>query len=85
MKPIKAHADKSLKLENIPPHNLNKILEKNKEEVLLFFMKQGTHTRSHEELINNTSKSRISLTIPPTYITVDFKNDYAIITRLIQH
>jgi len=83
MKEIHAKPMQVLKVDATNENNLHSILQKNRDSLLEFLMKHGTHTRSHEKIHNNKSSSLISLTIPPTYITVDFKNDYAIITRLI--
>lgn len=84
MKEIQAKPMQSLKIDATNENNLHEILKKNRDILLDFLMKYGTHTRSFEKVYNNQSSSLISITIPPTYITVDFKNDYAIITRLIQ-
>jgi len=84
MKEIHAKPMQSLKLDASNENNLPEILKINRDILLEFLMKYGTHTRSHETVTNSISSSLISITIPPTYITVDFKNDYAIITRLIQ-
>ena len=83
MKEVHAHPAQKLEINASNETDLQKILEKNRDEILEFLMKYGTHTRSHEKVFNNKSSSLVSITIPPTYITVDFKNDYAIITRLI--
>jgi len=83
MQEVHATAGKKLALDTFQEKDIAKILDKNRDRLLEFLMKTGTHTRSHEKLNNNKSSSLISLTIAPTYITVDFKNDYAIITRLI--
>jgi len=83
MKEVHAHPDQKLELDTFKEEDLQVILEKNRDKILEFLMKYGTHTRSHETVSDNKSSSLISITIPPTYITVDFKNDYAIITRLI--
>jgi len=83
MQKVHATPAQSLKIYSNKQTNIKKIINTNKDEVLNFMMKFGTHTRSHERLRNNVSSSLISITIPPTYITVDFKKDYAIITRLI--
>ena len=83
MKEVHAKPMQVLKIDAPNEKNLHYILQKNKDALLEFLMKHGTHTRSHEKVHNNKSSSLISLTIAPTYITVDFKNDYAIITRLI--
>ena len=83
MKEVHAHPAQKLEIDTLKENDLQKILEKNRDHVLEFLMKYGTHTRSHETVTDNKFSSLISITIPPTYITVDFKNDYAIITRLI--
>ncbi|PHR57573.1 MAG: hypothetical protein COA44_05935 [Arcobacter sp.] len=83
MKEIHAKPMQVLKIDATNESNLHEILKKNKDVLLEFLMKYGTHTRSHEKVHNYKSSSLISITIPPTYITVDFKNDYAIITRLL--
>lgn len=85
MKEIQASPLQTLKIDAVNENDLHTILKKNRDVLLEFLMKHGTHTRSHEKVFNNKSSSLISLTIPPTYITVDFKNDYAIITRLKVH
>ena len=84
MKDIHAYPAQKLEISASKEINLQKILENNKDKILEFLMKYGTHTRSHETVTDNKSSSLISITIAPTYITVDFKNDYAIITRLIR-
>ena len=84
MKEIHAQSMQSLKIDATNENDLNIIVQKNKDLILEFLMKYGTHTRSFEKVYNNQSSSLISITIPPTYLTVDFKNDYAIITRLKQ-
>lgn len=84
MSEVKAQTAQSLSLYSPKETNLNTIMNNNKDEILEFLMKYGTHTRSHEKVSNNRSSSLISITLPPTYITVDFNDDYAIITRLIQ-
>jgi len=83
MQKVHAHKAQSLEIDATNETNLHKIFKKNRDKLLEFLMKYGTHTRSDEKVSNNKSASLISITIPPTYITVDFKNDYAIITRLI--
>ena len=84
MSPIKAEPAQKLTIYSNKETNLRSIIEKNKDEILAFLMKYGAHTRSHEKVSDLKSDSLIELTLPPTYITVDFKKDYAIITRLIQ-
>jgi len=63
--------------------DVNTMMRNKRDKIIDFLMKQGVHTRSHEKINAYKSSSLISITIPPTYITVDFKNDYAIITRLL--
>jgi len=84
MTPIKAKTDKTLSIYSPKETNLDKIMYINKDEILEFLMKYGAHTRSHEKVRDLKSSSLIELTLPPTYITIDFKDNYAIITRLIQ-
>ena len=84
MTPVKAEPAQKLTIRSDEETNLRLIIEKNKDEILEFLMKYGAHTRSHEKVSDLKSNSLIELTLPPTYITVDFKKDYAIITRLIQ-
>lgn len=83
MKDIHARPAQSLKIDAAKQTNLHTILDANRDLVLEFLMRYKTHTRSHEKVFNNQSTSLVSITIPPTYITVGFKNDYAIITRLL--
>ena len=84
MSPIKARPAQKLTIHSENETNLDYIIEKNRDEILEFLMKYGTHTRSHEKVSDLKSNSLITLTLAPTYITVSFKKDYAIITRLIQ-
>jgi len=83
MQEIKAHSSKKLTIHAPNETDLNAIMYRNRDRIIDFFMKQGLHTRSHEKIHNLKSSSLISITIPPTYITVDFNDDYATITRLI--
>jgi len=83
MTPVKASPAQKLTIRSDKETNLHLIIEKNKDEILEFLMKYGAHTRSHEKVSDLKSNSLIELTLPPTYITVDFKKDYAIITRLL--
>ncbi len=83
MKEIIARPDKHLQLETLPNEHIRQTLYRHKEKLIDFLMKDGLHTRSHETLYDYRSDSLICITIPPTYVTVDFKNDYAIITRLL--
>ncbi len=73
------------KLSIYAPHepDLNIIIRDNKDDILEFLMRYGVHTRSHEKVNDLKSSSLINITLPPTYVTVDFNDDYAIITRLI--
>jgi len=80
---IKAHTGKSLTLNLSHKMPIKTILLTHKDEIIGFLMSLGVHTRSHEKIDKSVSSSLISLTIPPTYVTVDFNDDYAIITRLI--
>ena len=84
MTPIKATKGKQLTIFSPHETNLNYIMQTNKDEILEFLMKYGTHTRSHEKVSDLKSSSLIEITVPPTYISIDFKDNYAIITRLIQ-
>ena len=83
MQEVHAKKAQSFEIDTLNETDLHNVFDKNRDHVLDFFMRHGTHTRSHEKVNNNRSSSLITLTIPPSYITVDFKNDYAIITRLI--
>ena len=83
MQKVKAHPSKQLTLPSEDKSNTDTLLEKNKDLIVDFLMKQGLHTRSHEKVNDAKSSSLISISIPPTYITVDFNDGYAIITRLI--
>ena len=83
MKEIQAHPSRQLTIYSPDETNINTIMNTNKDKIIDFVMQQSLHTRSHERVSQFKSSSLISITIPPTYITVDFKNDYAIITRLI--
>lgn len=83
MTQIKAVKAESLSLYSPDETSLNAILHVYKDEILEFLMKYGVHTRSHENIRNLKSASLLQLTLPPTYITVDFNDDYATITRLI--
>jgi CRISPR/Cas system-associated exonuclease Cas4 (RecB family) len=71
----------SIEKEAIP---LKTLLLRHKEEVFDFLRHKGLHTQSYEEVIASQSDSLIFITIPPTHVTVEFKNDYVIITRLIE-
>ena len=83
MTEIKAIKAQSLSLYSPDETNLNTIMHLHKNEILEFMMKYGAHTRSHENVHNSKSSSLLQLTLPPSYITVDFNDDYATITRLI--
>ncbi len=73
----------SLKFYSPNRSDIHTIVYDHKDEILEFLMRHGVHTRSHEKITDLKSSSLINLTLPPTYITVDFNDDYAIITRLI--
>ena len=84
MQKIEAKKAQKISIYSEKETNLNTILQNNKDEILEFLMKFGTHTRSFEKVINLKSSSLTILTIPPTYVTIDFNDNYATITRLIQ-
>lgn len=73
----------TLRLYSPKESDLNLIMHRHKDEILEFLMHHGVHTRSHEKVSDLKSSSLINLTLPPTYITVDFNDEYATITRLI--
>jgi len=83
MTQVESTQAQSLKLHSPRETDLNIIMNQHKDEVLEFLMHHGVHTRSHETVNDLKSSSLINLTLPPTYITVDFNDDYATITRLI--
>ncbi len=83
MTQVKSTPAQSLSLYSPHESDLNTIMHKNKDNILEFLMQYGVHTRSHEKVNNLKSSSLINLTLPPTYITVDFNDEYATITRLI--
>ncbi len=83
MTQIKAVKAESLSLYSPDQTDLNAIMHVYKEEILEFMMKHGAHTRAHENVHDSKSSSLLQLTLPPSYITVDFNDDYATITRLI--
>ena len=83
MQEVTAHPSEHLTLHSNDNTSIDALLEKNKDKIVDFLMKQGLHTRSHEKIYNLKSNSLICITIPPTHITVDFNDDYATITRLI--
>lgn len=83
MQDVSAHPSHQLTLNMDDETDIENMLKKNKDSIIDFLMKDGLHTRSHEKVNNAKSTSLISISIPPTYITVDFNDDYAIITRLI--
>ena len=84
MSPIKAKTAQKLTIYSPKETDLKHIMKKNKDKIIEFLMKYGVHTRSHEKLIDMKSSSLIELTLPPTYLTIEFNDNYAIITRLIQ-
>jgi hypothetical protein len=79
MTQIKATKAESLSLYSPHETNLNTIMYVYKDEILEFMMKHGAHTRSHENIRDSKSSSLMQLTLPPSYITVDFNDDYATI------
>jgi hypothetical protein len=83
MQGVDAYRGEALTIHSPYKTNVNTMMQNNKDKIIDFLMQQGVHTRSHEKIDDYKSSSLISITIPPTYITVDFKNDYAIITRLL--
>mgnify|MGYP005664154359 CR=1 FL=1 len=83
MQEIKAVKAQELTLHSPDETDLDRLMHTNREKIIDFMMYHALHTRSHEKVSNMKSSSLISITIPPTYITVDFNDDYAIITRLI--
>lgn len=83
MTQVESTPGQSLSLYSPHESDLNVIMHNNKDDILEFLMRHGVHTRSHEKIKDLKSSSLINLTLPPTYITVDFNDDYAIITRLI--
>ena len=84
MSEIKAKSGQKLTIFSKKDTDIETILQDNKDEILEFLMKYGAHTRSFEKVSNLQSSSLLILTLPPTYIAVDFNDNYAIITRLIQ-
>ena len=83
MTQVESTPAQSLRLYSPHETDLNTIIYKNKDDILTFLMRHGVHTRSHEKINDLKSSSLINLTLPPTYITVDFNDEYATITRLI--
>ncbi len=83
MSEVQATPADSLNIHLPEEANLNVIMHQHKDKILEFLMFHGVHTRSHEKISELKSSSLIDLTLPPTYITVDFNDDYATITRLI--
>ena len=84
MSEIKATPAQKITIFSPKETDIQNILKNNKDEILEFLMKYGAHTRSFEKVSNLQSSSLLILTLPPTYVTVDFNDNYAIITRLIQ-
>ncbi len=82
MHAIKASAEQSLTLDLHKEDKPADLFKANQDEIIRFLGRQGLHTRSHERVIDNKSDALVCLSLPPTYVTVEFKNDYAIITRL---
>ena len=83
MTQVEAMPVESLRLYSPQSSDIKKLMHKHKERILTFMMHNGVHTRSHEKVSDLKSSSLTYLTLPPSYITVDFNDDYAIITRLI--
>jgi len=83
MTQIESTKAQALTLNTPDQSDLKTIMHTHKDEILEFLMKSGVHTRSYEHMQNSKSSSLITLTYAPTYITVDFNDDYATITRLI--
>lgn len=83
MSPLKAKQTQSLTLNLEHKTDLNSLMNTHKEEILEFLMHSGAHTRSHEKVTAAKSSSLLSLSLPPSYITVDFNDGYATITRLV--
>jgi hypothetical protein len=83
MTQVRAAQAESLSLYSPHETDLNAIMHIYKDEIVEFMMKYGAHTRSHENVRDSKSSSLLQLTLPPSYITVDFNDDYATITRLI--
>ncbi len=82
------HALRAKEAESLIVHlehktDLNSLMNTHKDEILEFLMHSGAHTRSHEKVTDTKSSSLLSLSLPPSYITVDFNDDYATITRLV--
>jgi len=83
MSEIDAKQAQSIKIHSPHETNLNTIVHTNKDKIVDFLIRFGAHTRSHEHLYNSKDTSLVTLALAPTYITVDFNDDYATITRLI--
>lgn len=83
MRDIKATKAETLFLDYKQSTNLDTFMQMHKDEILEFLMRHGAHTRSHEKVSAAKSSSLLSLSLPPSYITVDFNDGLAIITRLV--
>ncbi len=83
MQEIKAHPCEKILIDSPYETDPENIIRKNKEKIVDFLTRQGLHTRSYEKVSHLKSSSLITITIPPSYVTVDFNDDYAIITRLV--
>lgn len=84
MTQIKSTPAQTLRLYSPKETDINAFIHSHKDKITEFLMHYGVHTRSDEHTHNSMTSSLITLTFPPTYITVDFNDDYATITRLIQ-
>lgn len=83
MTPIKSTKAQTLKLYSPNETDIHTFIHTNKDDIIEFLMHYGAHTRSDEHTQNSMSTSLISLSFAPTYVTVDFNDDYGTITRLI--
>ena len=83
MTPIKSTKAQTLRLYSPNETDIHAFMHTNKDDIVEFLMHYGAHTRSDEHTQNSITTSLITLSFSPTYITVDFNDDYATITRLI--
>jgi hypothetical protein len=83
MRGVKAKKAEEIFLECEHNTNIDTLMHTHKDEILEFLMRHGAHTRSHEKVSAAKSSSLLSLSLPPSYITVDFNDGLAIITRLV--
>jgi len=84
MTQIESTPAQSLKLYATHPNEVNTFVNEHKDEIIEFLLRCGADTRADEYSKNSMSRSLITLSFAPTYITVDFNDDYATITRLIR-